>query len=175
MVGSDQFWHPKLVRPDQITSTKHGPAGPIFSPDQFFRYRPYWSPRVELRSHWSTSWHLLWGSGTLLALCTAEEITAFLFFQFTSCSAVLSAFSMRLASSSSSATSCTSLVRGHRLPVMFGLVFAFRQSYPYLKLPSARSSPAGALICLSPMLVRVSLAWPDRYFSTGRLSLAVAL
>ena len=38
MVGSDQFWHPKLVRPDQITSTKHGPAGPIFSPDQFFRY-----------------------------------------------------------------------------------------------------------------------------------------
>ena len=40
MVGSDQFWHPKLVRPDQITSTKHGPAGPIFSPDLFFRYRP---------------------------------------------------------------------------------------------------------------------------------------
>ena len=36
MVGSDQFWHPKLVRPDQITSTKHGPAGPIFPRTNFF-------------------------------------------------------------------------------------------------------------------------------------------
>ena len=38
--GRTNFWLQKLVRPDQIRSTKIGPAGPIFAPDQFFRYSP---------------------------------------------------------------------------------------------------------------------------------------
>jgi len=35
----DQLWMPKMVRPDQITLTKIGPAGPNFAPDWFWRYR----------------------------------------------------------------------------------------------------------------------------------------
>ena len=47
----DQFWMPKLVRPDQITSTKISPAGPNFAPDRFWRYSSchvnFWDSRLE--------------------------------------------------------------------------------------------------------------------------------